>query len=41
VSEEAREASGDGYRWSFAGERRLKGVDGRVKLFRIRRDDEQ
>jgi adenylate cyclase len=35
---EVREVSGDGYRWSFAGERRLKGIEGRVKLFRARRD---
>jgi adenylate cyclase len=39
VSEEVRDAAGDeGYRWSFAGERRLKGIDGRPKLFRVRRD---
>ena len=25
------------YDWSFAGERRLKGIDGRVKLYRCRR----
>jgi adenylate cyclase len=41
VSEEVRDASSDGYSWSFAGERRLKGVDGRVKLHRVRHDDEQ
>ena len=35
--EEVRECSRDGYRWSFAGDRHLKGVDGRVKLFRVRR----
>jgi adenylate cyclase len=33
---EVHDAAGDGYRWSFAGERRLKGIDGRVKLFRVR-----
>jgi adenylate cyclase len=27
------------YSWSFAGERRLKGIDDRVKLFRCRRAD--
>ena len=37
VSEEVKEAASNGYRWSFAGERRLKGIDGRVKLFRVRR----
>jgi adenylate cyclase len=30
------EAASDGYRWSFAGERHLKGIDGAVKLFRVR-----
>jgi adenylate cyclase len=38
VSEEVRDAGGEGYRWSFARERRLKGIDGRVRLFRVRRD---
>ncbi len=33
-----REASGDeGFAYSFAGERRLKGIDARTKLFRVRR----
>jgi adenylate cyclase len=33
-----REAAGeDGFAYSFAGERRLKGIDARVKLFRVRR----
>jgi adenylate cyclase len=33
-----REAVGeDGFAYSFAGERRLKGIDSRVKLFRVRR----
>jgi adenylate cyclase len=32
-----RDDASDGYRWSFAGERRLKGIDGRVKLYRARR----
>ena len=40
ASEEVREAAQDGVRWSFAGERRLKGIDGRVRLFRGRRDEE-
>jgi len=39
VSEEVREATSNGHRWSFAGERRLKGIDGRVKLYRVRRGD--
>jgi adenylate cyclase len=37
VSEEVKEAASNGYRWSFAGERRLKGIDSGVKLFRARR----
>jgi adenylate cyclase len=39
VTEEVREAAEDGFRWSFAGERRVKGV-GEVKLFRARRGDD-
>jgi adenylate cyclase len=31
------DVAADGFRWSFAGERRVKGIDGRVKLFRARR----
>jgi adenylate cyclase len=38
TDEEVHEAAEDGFRWSFAGERRVKGVDGRVKLFRARRE---
>jgi adenylate cyclase len=38
VTEEVKDAAGeDDYRWSFAGERKLKGVKGPVKLFRARR----
>jgi adenylate cyclase len=37
TSADVKEAVGDDdYRWSFAGERRLKGIDGGVKLFRAR-----
>ncbi len=32
----AKEATGDGFSYSFAGERRLKGFDSRVKLYRAR-----
>ena len=38
-SGDLHEAAGDGYRWSFAGERRLKGIQGSVKLFRVRAGD--
>jgi adenylate cyclase len=34
---EVREAAPDAYRWSYAGERRLRGVSGAVPLFRARR----
>jgi adenylate cyclase len=37
--EHAQEAAGDGYEWSFAGKRRLKGIKGGVKLFRCRREE--
>jgi len=37
TSKEVHDALGDdGYRWSAAGERRLKGVQGRTRLFRVR-----
>jgi adenylate cyclase len=36
-SAEVHDAADGGFRWSFAGERRLKGIDGRVQLFRARR----
>jgi adenylate cyclase len=36
---EVREAAGDAYAWSFAGERRLRGIRGSVPLFRARRLD--
>ena len=35
----AREAAGEGFEYSFAGERRLKGFDSRPKLYRARRKD--
>jgi adenylate cyclase len=36
ASEEAREAGGERFSYSFAGRRRLKGVGGEVPLFRVR-----
>jgi adenylate cyclase len=36
VDRELREAAGEGYAWSFAGERRLKGIRGPVSLYRAR-----
>ena len=33
----AKEAAGEGYDYSYAGEKRLKGFDSRAKLFRARR----
>ena len=35
--EALHDALGEGYRWSFAGARRLKGIDEEEKLFRVRR----
>jgi adenylate cyclase len=35
-----REAAGDGFHYSYAGEKRLKGFDHRPKLYRARRVDE-
>lgn len=35
----ARDAAGDGFAYSYAGERKLKGIDSRVKLFRARRSE--
>ena len=40
VSESATEMAGEGFVYSFAGERRLKGIDSRVRLFRARRRGE-
>jgi adenylate cyclase len=37
---EVRESAGEGYRWSFAGERRLRGIREPVPLFRARRLEE-
>jgi class 3 adenylate cyclase len=34
---EVREAVDGAYRWSYAGERRLKGIREPVPLFRVRR----
>ena len=36
---EVRESAGDAYRWSFAGERRLRGIREPVPLFRARRSE--
>lgn len=37
VDEATKECAGDGFSYSFAGERKLKGIDTRIKLFRARR----
>jgi adenylate cyclase len=36
VEEATRDAAGDGFSYSYAGERRLKGIEARTKLFRAR-----
>ena len=41
ASEEAKQALGDGFRFSYAGERNLKGIKGRVKLYRVREASEE
>ena len=40
VERELRESVAEGYRWSYAGERKLKGIRGGVPLFRARREGE-
>ena len=37
VSEQVHDALEDSYRWSFAGAKRLKGIDGEPRLYRCRR----
>ena len=37
----AKEAVGDRFHYSFAGERKLKGIKGGVKLFRVRREPKE
>jgi len=37
VDAAAREAAGEGFEYSFAGDRRLKGIDSRVRQYRVRR----
>ncbi len=37
IDEATREAAGEGFAYSYAGERQLKGFDSRVKLYRARR----
>jgi adenylate cyclase len=36
VNAAVREAAGDDFAYTYIGERRLKGIEGRVKLFRAR-----
>jgi len=40
ATREVRDAAPDGYRWSSAGRRSLRGVEGKVALDRARRADE-
>jgi adenylate cyclase len=40
LDEAAKAAAGEGFQFSYAGEKRLKGFDHRAKLFRARRVDE-
>jgi len=41
LDEATKDAAGDGFDYSYVGERRLKGLDYRVKLFRARSPDER
>lgn len=41
TDEEAKNAAGDGYRWSSAGSRRIKGVKGQMRLYRARRGGDE
>jgi adenylate cyclase len=38
ASEAAKDSAGEGFHYSYAGEKRLKGVDTPVRLFRVRRE---
>jgi adenylate cyclase len=40
ATREVRDAAHDGFRWSPAGRRSLRGVDGQVALYRVRRATE-
>jgi adenylate cyclase len=37
--ESAKDASEDGFAWSFAGDRKIKGIGGQVKIFRARPEE--
>jgi adenylate cyclase len=41
LDEATKDVSGEGFDYSYVGERRLKGLDYRVKIFRARRPDER
>jgi adenylate cyclase len=41
ADEKAKDAMGDRFHYSFAGERRLKGISGGVRLFRVRREKKE
>jgi adenylate cyclase len=41
LDEATKDATGDGFAYSYVGERKLKGLDYRVKLFRARTPDEK
>jgi adenylate cyclase len=39
TTEEVRDAVADGFNWSSAGPKRLKGISEPVKTYRVRRDE--
>jgi adenylate cyclase len=41
ADEAAKEAAGDRFHYSFAGERKLKGIKGAVELYRVRREPKE
>jgi adenylate cyclase len=41
ASEEVHDALAEGFDWSYAGRRRLKGIDRSVRLYRVRRAGER
>ena len=36
MTEAVRDAAGDGYDWSYAGEKKLKGISSPLKTYRAR-----
>jgi adenylate cyclase len=41
ATQEAVDAGGERFHYSFAGERRLKGIEGEVRLYRVRTEPKE